>query len=312
MELIKTKYWVISFFAIWLASCSEPFVPDTSDVQPLVVEGYVEAGNGANITYVFITRSLPFIADVSAGQIADLFVHDAVVNVHDGDKNVLLPEVCLDDLPIEIKLEVLQSLGVPPNIITSNICAYVDIGDQITREAGRSYALNILVEDQQLSATTTIPDYVPLYDFRFDQPAGEPSDVLARLFTTIDDPANVTNFYRYKTAEGNQPFVTPFTSVINDALYDGESFEFPLAKAEDRTEEVPFDEFGLFLRGDSITLKWMCIDQDHYNFWNTRDFAANSQGPFSSYTRINGNVSGALGIWGGISLDNYRLYVPFN
>ena len=52
-------------------------------------------------------------------------------------------------------------------------------------------------------------------------------------------------------------------------------------------------------------------DEAHFDFWNTRDFSANSAGPFSSYTRIKGNVDGALGIWGGYSVDSYRLFVPY-
>ncbi|MBK7223573.1 MAG: DUF4249 family protein [Saprospiraceae bacterium] len=54
----------------------------------------------------------------------------------------------------------------------------------------------------------------------------------------------------------------------------------------------------------------MCLDKVHFDFWKTRDFAANSGGPFSSYTRIKTNINGGLGIWGGYSVQNYRLYCP--
>ncbi|MBK8777276.1 MAG: hypothetical protein IPO25_07635 [Saprospiraceae bacterium] len=32
-------------------------------------------------------------------------------------------------------------------------------------------------------------------------------------------------------------------------------------------------------------------------FWNTLEFNKGSQGPFSSYTTINSNIIGGLGIW---------------
>ncbi len=312
MELMNFKTFIsLLFAALWLNSCTEPFEPDTDINQPLVVEGYVEAGPGSIAAYVIITRALPFITEIGPDQLGDLFVNGADVKVSDGDKTVQLTELCLDDLPEEAKILVAEALNLDVDSLALNICAYVDVLDELIREEGRTYNLRIETAEEILTATTTIPRYVPLYDFRFDDPPGEPSEKWARLYTTIDDPADEVNFYRYKSAVEDEPLVTPFNSVVNDVFYNGQSFEFPLSKAEDLQEEVPFEEFGLFARGDSITIKWMAIDEDHFDFWNTRDFSANSAGPFSSYTRINGNIEGALGIWGGYSVDNYRLFVPF-
>lgn len=312
MELMNYKSFIaILCVSLYLSACSEPFEPDTDANQPLVVEGYVEAGPGSIPTYVIITRALPFITEIGPDQLGDLFVNGAVVSVSDGDKTIQLTELCIDNLPDDAKAAVAEALNLDVNNLALNICAYIDVFDELTREEGRSYDLKIEIEDDVLTATTSIPKYVPLYDFRFDQPPGQPSDRWARLFATIDDPVDEVNFYRYKSAEEDGPFITPFSSVVNDVFYNGQSFEFPLTKAEDLQEEVPFDEFGLFERGDSISIKWMAIDKEHFDFWNTRDFSANSAGPFSSYTRINGNVEGALGIWGGYSVDNYRLFVPF-
>jgi len=302
---------LVMVLMLGFAACTEPFEPDTDTVQPLVVEGFVEAGNGSVPTYVILTRSLPFITSVDGERLEELFVNDAVITVHDGDKTTQLAELCLDDLPPALRLLVAESLNINPNNLL-NICAYVDLLDEIKRESGRTYNLRIETGEEILTATTTIPQLVPLYDFSFVDPPGEPSDKYARLLTTIDDPVDQDNFYRYKTAEQNGPLVVPFTSVINDVFFNGQTFEFPLAKAENLQEEVPFDEFGLFTRGDSITIKWMNMDEAHFDFWNTRDFSANSAGPFASYTRIAGNVDGALGIWGGYAVDNYRLYVPFD
>lgn len=312
MELMnKNLYIAILFSAFYLVSCSEPFEPETDTNQPFVVEGYVEAGPGSIPAYVIITKALPFITEIGPDQLGDLFVNDADVLVSDGSKSVRLTELCLDELPEQTKVVIAESLNLDVNNLELNICAYVDVFDELIREEERSYDLRIEVEDKLFTASTTIPKYVPLYDFRFDQPPGEPSDRFARLFATIDDPADELNFYRYKSAENDGPLITPFSSVVNDVFYNGQSFEFPLSKAEDLQEEVPFDEFGLFERGDSVTIKWMAIDEEHFDFWNTRDFSANSAGPFSSYTRIDGNVDGALGIWGGYSVENYRLFVPF-
>lgn len=308
MMQVDIKY-LLGLVLCTVVACAEPYTPDTSIDQPIVVEGYVEAGSGSMITYVLLTRSLPFISELSPDGFEELFIHDALVVVDDGDQEIILNELCYDDLPPALQMELAASLGLDPADVVFNVCAYIDVADQLRREVGRQYDLSIRVEDKLISASTTIPDYVPLYDFRFDDPPGEPSDTYAQLYVTIDDPADIKNFYRYKTAERDEPLVTPFSSVVNDVVYDGQSFEFPLSKAEPADTDATFEEFGLFTRGDSITVKWMCIDEAHFDFWNTRDFSANSAGPFSSYTRIQGNVQGALGIWGGYSVDNYRLKV---
>ena len=55
----------------------------------------------------------------------------------------------------------------------------------------------------------------------------------------------------------------------------------------------------------------MSIGEEQFNFWNTLEFSRANQGPFSSYTRIDHNVEGGLGIWGGIAARYYPLTVDY-
>jgi len=96
--------------------------------------------------------------------------------------------------------------------------------------------------------------------------------------------------------------------VTDDALFDGQSFRITLQKAEPPGTSFD-DEFGLYRVGDTATLKWMTLDQSHFDFWNTLEFSRANQGPFATYTRVRGNVSGALGVWGGASVDIYTQIV---
>ena len=123
------------------------------------------------------------------------------------------------------------------------------------------------------------------------------------------DPPGTTNYYRYFTGENDGPLIIPFHSVTDDVFFDGQEFDFPLTKAEDG-EDFDFTTFGLFTRGDSITIKWMNLDREHFQFWSTLEFSRENQGPFSSYTRVKSNINGGLGIWGGISASYYGLWVP--
>jgi len=125
----------------------------------------------------------------------------------------------------------------------------------------------------------------------------------------VDDPIG-EDYYRYETSLNDRGLIAQFQSTTNDAFFDGQEFEFPLNRAEYPEDDTEFNDFGLYPRGDTVLIKWMNIDREHFDFWNTRDFSANSGGPFANYTRIDGNLEGALGIWGGYSISQYVLPIP--
>ncbi|MBP6446560.1 MAG: DUF4249 domain-containing protein [Saprospiraceae bacterium] len=299
------------FISVLLVSCEENYIPDTSvSEQEIVVEGYIEYGEGASPTYVILTRSIPFISTIKADQFSSLFIKKATVTVFDGTKNVNLPELCLDQIPADLKREVYAVLGLNPDSTTSNICVYADIFNQLKREPGRKYDLIVVAEGKTLTASTTIPNYIPIYGFKWKEPPGKPRDTLAELNVKINDPKGFKNYYRYFTATQGGPLIPPFGSVTDDAIFDGKEFEFPLQRAQRRGGGFDPETFGLYRRGDSITVKWCTIDKAHFDFWNTRDFSASSGGPFAAYTRISTNINGGLGIWGGYAVGVYSMKVP--
>lgn len=299
------------FLSILLIGCTEEYIPDTSvEDQKYVVEGFIEAGESTMPTYVLLTKSVPFLSTIDLETFNNIFVNDAKVTVFDGVNTVELQEFCLDELPPEIRDAAALALGLDPDSISLNICAYVDLLDVIDRKIGGEYDLRIEVDNEIITASTTIPEFVPLFNLRWDDPPGEPSDTVARLWVTIDDPENETNFYRYFTEQKGEGLLAPFSSVVEDKFFNGKEFEFPLTKAEPRGGDFDADNFGFYFRGDSIRIKWMNIDEPHYEFWNTIEFSRNNSGPFSSYTRVASNVDGALGIWGGYAVGYYEEFVP--
>ena len=310
----KIKLYLLLSLGLWFVSCEEPYIPPTTEEdQQYVVEGYIEEGEGSMPTYVMVTKSLPYLSTIGPEQLANIFVKNANVTVNDGEKTVTLVQLCLNELPEELRRQALELLGLNPDSSSVNICLYVDILQQLNKKQRGKYDLNVDIDGYNLSATTTIPNYVPLYDPHFEEPPGEPSDTLAALWFKIKDPAG-PNYYRYlTTGDEGDGLLAPFQSTTDDSFFDGKEFDFPLNQAERRgggDGDNNFDDFGLFHRGDSLTVKWMCLDKVHFDFWRTRDFAANSGGPFSSYTRIKTNIKGGLGIWGGYSVGYHRLYCP--
>ncbi len=312
-----SKYINLStFFALLISvsflACEEEYIPDTKlQEQEVVVEGYVEVGSNSNPTFVLLTKSIPFISTIEPDKFTELFLRGATVTVNDGDKTVTLTELCLSDIPEELKAQVYEVLGFAPDSNAVDICLYVDILGQLTRDYGRKYDLKVLIEDKVITASTTIPQFVPLDSLKWEDTPGKSSDTLAQLLVTINDPVGVKNYYRYQTATEGNGFIAPFTSVIDGEIFDGKRFDVPLQKAQRRGGDFDPESFGLYLRGDTVTIKWSTLDKAHFDFWNTRDFSANSGGPFSSYTRIATNVKGGLGIWGGYATEQYKEVVPY-
>ncbi|MBK6785298.1 MAG: DUF4249 family protein [Saprospiraceae bacterium] len=101
----QIKFWFVNIMMMVLIfACEEPYTPSTLESeQEIVVEGYIEAGDGANPTFVIVTKSIPFLSEISPSKFAEIFVKGAQVSVFDGDKEVFLIPLCLNDLPEELK-----------------------------------------------------------------------------------------------------------------------------------------------------------------------------------------------------------------
>ena len=291
---------------VLLLACERPFDPPLPDGPlELVVEGYIEGGAAPTPPYVLLTRSQSFFAELNAAALDDLFVRGAEVTVSEGGRTVQLEEFCLEELsPVQLALAA-QFLGINPDDLTVNFCLYTDLSGQLVGEVGKTYALAVRVDDQELSAVTTIPPHVTVDSLFFVPPPGAPNDTLAQARLFVQDPGGQANFYRYFTEVNGGGFRAPFPSVADDRLFDGQAFELPLSKAEDRDAELDINTVGLFTRGDSVCIKWTNLDRAHFDFWNTLEFNAANQGPFSSYTRVADNIEGGIGIWGGYSNSFY-------
>lgn len=313
MKYIKMKninIYLLALLVICLfTACEEEFFPEISN-QPLdlVVEGYIEAGEGAAPPYVLLTRSVSFFSEVDADGFDDFFVHDAVVTISDGDNEVILSELCLNDLNEEQREQAADLFGLEADNLELNFCVYLDLTFGIMGEIGKTYHLNIEAENKTMTSSTTIPEHIPLDSIAFVEAPGTAADTLRQLQAFIDDPAGIDNYYRIFTGDENgvQP---SFNSVVNDAFFDGLNFEFIIPKATPRNAEVDPATAGLFTVGDTAVVKWCTIDESHYQFWNTLEYNAANQGPFSSYTRVDSNIEGGIGVWGGYSVSYYSLPV---
>ena len=127
----------------------------------------------------------------------------------------------------------------------------------------------------------------------------------------VTDPAGFGNYIRYYTRVNDSLFYPPPASVFDDQIIDGTTYEIEVEHGVDRNEEIDFEEYSFFHRGDTVTVKFANIDKKTFDFWRTMEFAYGSIGnPFSSPTKVLGNVNGALGYFGGYAVQYKTLIVP--
>ncbi|MCH2021110.1 MAG: DUF4249 domain-containing protein [Saprospiraceae bacterium] len=306
-------------------SCEKEFTPVTTyDGPQVVVEGYIYNGPNALPPFVILTKSIEYTSNVSLDILNDIFIHDAQVTVFDGTNSVQLPELCVSDLqflPVFLQNAISQAIGLPTlDSIDFDICVYTDIfgllGFGINIEEGKTYDLEIITDDfGTITATTTLPSLVPLDSLKYNNhPSYPDNDSLVELEAYFTDPIG-PNYYRSFTQRNDEQMYPAYTrgtvgSVSDDNIFEGQSFSFGLLRGSGPFDDLDIDTYGYFWRGDTVIVRTASLDYEHFRFWQTLEYNSGAQGPFGTYTRIESNIKGGLGIWGGITYDDYTITIP--
>ena len=301
------KKLLILLFVFAIFGCEKPYSPEIySGESDIVVEGYIENGLPP---IVLLSYAQPFYSTFSTAQLGDIFIRGAKISVADEDRQIELEELYVEDLDA-IELELAEKfLGFNLDSVGVNICLYTDRNFELLGEEGRVYSLEIQVGNRLLRSTTQVPTIVPLDSMWFERPSEEAQEGMMELRAIISDPVGEQNYYRYLSSVNGGPFIPGFTSVVEDAFFNGEQFTFPIPKGEPRNQTIDPKTFGFFEEGDHVVIKWSCIDESSFYFWNTLEFNEVNQGPFSSPTLIRSNIEGGLGIWSGLGVRYYTLEV---
>jgi Domain of unknown function (DUF4249) len=147
---------------------------------------------------------------------------------------------------------------------------------------GRSYSLSILTEGNAFTAQSTMPLPVTL-DSVFNETIDFFDGIRYPVFGNFQDPAAVTNQYRYVTWVNGQRLAGSVVDV--DATYNGRYTRAFI--------QGPGAEIAL---GDSVRVEMQCIDVQVYEYFSS--FAQLGGGPNGSsapanpYTNIQGGAIG--------------------
>jgi len=288
-----------------LLSCEKEVNMNLSDSpKKIVVEGVIETGQQP---YVTLTKSIGFFDKIDLGAVD--YVSNAIITVEDltNSKKITLREYKLDTT---VGNEVFSFSFYAPDFNDANAMAFKG-------EVDHYYKLTIISEGNTHEGITKIPTTSGL-DSIWIEPVPGREDSFSSVKSFYIDPDTLGNAVRIETltkryVKNGEPelYFTSFNSVYDDAIINGTVVPLTIDLGFDKSKTYTSQDFqtiGYAKKGDTITVKWSGIDKNVYTFWQTLIFSAGSVGnPFASPTKIQGNVSNALGVWAGYGVNFYTI-----
>ena len=291
------KYIFFLFIACFiLTSCEKGVTFDLDESSPkLVVEATIETNQPP---IVILTKSQNFFDQITPDILVGSFVRNAEIYVSNGTLTHKLKED---------SIHVANSYYFYFYSIDSS-----NLSTAFTGQTNTQYSLRIVSGGNEFTATTKIPALTRRLDSLFwkQAPGSNDSNKVA-LMVRATDQAGYGDYIRYFTKRNKEPFYPALNSVYDDQIIDGTSYEIEVERGVDRNQDLP-DNYSLFDKGDTVTLKLCQIDKGTYDFWRTMEFSYGSIGnPFASPTKVLSNVSnGALGYFGGYAPQFRTIIIP--
>jgi hypothetical protein len=290
------KIFFFSFLIFLLLGCEKKvdFKLDQSSPK-LVVDASIENGEPP---IVVLSKSINYFSKISPQLLAESFVHNAVVEISDG-----------------VKAQKLKEYGIPLgngytiyyySIDSSNLTS------SFVGQLNKNYRLEIASEGETYSASTTIPNITKRIDsIRYKLTPNDTSEKKVIVMVTATDPAGYGDYVRYWTKRNREIFLPGFTSVYDDLVIDGTTYELEVEPGIDRNGSFSEDKRA-FKKGDTVTLKLSNINKTTYDFWRTMEYTYASVGnPFASPVKVLSNISNnALGYFGGYASQYRTIIIP--
>lgn len=247
--------------------------------QQIVVEGWIENDKNAE---VILSLSAPYFSSIDSTNLFDYAVTHAKVTLTSGDRT--------------------EILTLKPN--QAYFPPYVYRSVDIRGEAGGTYTLEIVLNRDTLTATTTIPAPVLLDSVWF---AADPGSSGGRIWARLSDRADQENFYRilYRRKGKDSRYLPGSLSTFSDVLFNGRAAEMGFTRGY--TSLLSNSEDKYFYAGDTVSIRFCSIDRDQFEFWNGyQNEVISAANPLAAGNYIlKSNVKGGLGVWTGYGATYY-------
>lgn len=255
-------------FLTGLVACKKVIDIDVKESDTkYVIEGVIT--NEAGSCKILISRTIPFYTDNDFPEVSG-----AVVKIKDNGTEHVLTETA-------------------PGVYQNN---------SLTGVPGHQYQLSVSVENQNFSASCTMPQAVLL-----DTLSVAPGPFGQFKFATIayTDPAGINNGYRFvQYVNGTKD---PRIFWANDEFTDGEKVETQLDTGVDKK-----DDPRNINSGDHVTIEMQTLDESIYKYWYSLrtgggDGTGNVIAPANPVSNVTG---GALGYFSTHTVDRRTVIAP--
>ncbi len=280
------QFIIIILFSFFMCciSCEDNIINNFEDPPPkIVVDGMIEQGKYPKI---FLTWSTSFIQEIDSNDFVDLIITKAKVTISTNEAS-------------EVLTLTKDNTKFPP---------YYYKGTKIKGRVGKQYNLEVILKDQKVTASTTIPE-PPVFDSIWYKPR-KTSDTLGSIHIKFTDNAGQKNYYRtfYKRLNTDNKFFPTYLNTYDDQYFNGETIEFILYKGFAEISSIHQNN-KYFRQNDTLIIKFCSLDKQHFEFWNAYQGKILNATSFSvsSTNPIPSNINGGLGIWGGYGATYYYL-----
>ena len=168
------------------------------------------------------------------------------------------------------------------------VLVYGGGGNYYTRQLqgtpGRTYTLSVLIGDSSFSATSTMPQHIPLDDIDIEQVQNSGKNVLVAVPVFVNPQGPGIAYYLFdQTING----------VLDKTLYYWNSqYSQGLINTLDLERSDPDSTLH---SGDSVQIEMRCLDKPVYTYWSSLDAAATGSGGSYPGNPVTNLTGGALG-----------------
>lgn len=280
---------IVSLPILLAQSCSDNDILFNHGPEKIVVEGWIKEGD-----YPVVMVSTSVNVSMQPQSIDSLSKHVlnwARVAISDGEKEVVL-------------MGSYDDAYFPPYIYST-----IDLKGV----AGKTYTLDVQYKEYHATATTTIPESVPLLDVT--QEKVENNDTLYLLSAIFSDPPGKQYYCLFeKSGLSSQQFIKCDVGVFDDALFERKDEEIKYPVYHPYTIRDTLDRSEYFRKGEFVCVELRTLDKQSFDIWtdyqNSNALSGNFFAPYSQ--NISSNIHGGYGYWCGYGSSYKWVHVGEN
>ncbi|WP_374174935.1 DUF4249 domain-containing protein [Flavobacterium tructae] len=276
------KKYILFLVVLIIVSCSKDDFGDRKAESKIVVEGWIEEGDYAQ---VLLSSSISVTNTIDSTNVLNHVIRSAKITISDGVTSEVL----------RVKND---KNRLPP---------FVYYGSVLKGETGKEYSLKIEYLNRVVEATTKIPKSVAIKSAEYVKKVD--TDTTGYVFVKFDDPLNEKNYYQIATRiEGEEPvFVPAFYGNLDDKNFSASAVSVQVNRGVLLFPKTKFTPY--FVDGDLIHVKLRTQNKEVLDFWNSwQNEIVNSRNPiYPANTSLKSNIKGGIGIWAGYGQSTFKV-----